>query len=119
MYHLKINLSFFIFLCFCLFFSFFLFFLSFFFVNKSFDFEKLNIYECGFDPFGNARVQFDIQFYLIAILFIIFDLEMLFLFPWVFSFFNLGFFGKFVMFFFLIILILGFYYEFFTMSLEW
>lgn len=61
-----------------------LFFISFFFVYQKPTIEKISAYECGFNPFGDARSKFEIRYYLVAILFIIFDLELLFLFPWVF-----------------------------------
>ena len=60
-----------------------LFFISFFFVYQKPTMEKISAYECGFNPFGDARSKFEIRYYLVAILFIIFDLELLFLFPWV------------------------------------
>lgn len=60
-----------------------LFFISFFFVYQKPTIEKISAYECGFNPFGDARSKFEIRYYLVAILFIIFDLELLFLFPWV------------------------------------
>ena len=60
-----------------------IFFLSYFLASQNYDFEKLSAYECGFQPFEDARDKFDIKFYLVAILFIIFDLEVSFLFPWV------------------------------------
>jgi NADH-quinone oxidoreductase subunit A len=71
----------------------FLFVISFFFVYQKANDEKVSAYECGFNPFGDARNKFEIRFYLIAILFIIFDLELLFLFPWVICFSSLSFVG--------------------------
>lgn len=62
-----------------------LFFISFFFVYQKPTIEKISAYECGFNPFGDARSKFEIRYYLVAILFIIFDLELLFLFPWVYA----------------------------------
>jgi NADH:ubiquinone oxidoreductase subunit 3 (subunit A) len=91
--------------------SFIIFFLSYFFIKKQIDNEKLSSYECGFAPFDDARIRFDIRFYLVAILFIIFDLEIFFLFPWSISFHYLGLLGFFSMIYFLLILILGFIYE--------
>lgn len=74
-------LFFFKYFCFCLFVSFILFSLSFFLVYQKPEFEKLSAYECGFNPFNDARSKFEIRFYLIGVLFIIFDLEITFLFP--------------------------------------
>lgn len=83
------------------------------------DKEKLSAYECGFAAFDDARMQFNIRFYLIAILFIIFDLEVAFLFPWAVSFKNIGWFGFFSMLLFLLILLIGFCYEWKKGALEW
>jgi NADH:ubiquinone oxidoreductase subunit 3 (subunit A) len=95
----------------CLIFGLLLFFISFFFVYQNPAAEKVSAYECGFNPFGDARNKFEIRYYIIAILFIIFDLELLFLFPWIICFNNLTIQGLFVMLFFLFILTLGFIYE--------
>ena len=73
--------------------------------------EKLSAYECGFEAFDNARIEFDVRFYLVAILFIIFDLEIAFLFPWAISLGNIGLLGFFSMMAFLFILTIGFIYE--------
>ena len=81
--------------------------------------EKLSPYECGFDAFNDARLKFDVRFYLIAILFIIFDLEIAFLFPWAISLKDIGLFGYFSMMIFLIILTVGFVYEWRKGALEW
>jgi NADH:ubiquinone oxidoreductase subunit 3 (subunit A) len=81
--------------------------------------EKVSPYECGFDPFDDARNQFDIRFYLVAILFIIFDLEVTFLFPWAVSLNRIGLFGFWSMMIFLIILTVGFIYEWKKGALEW
>nr|QOZ41737.1 Nad3 [Prototheca wickerhamii] len=81
--------------------------------------EKISAYECGFDPFDDARGRFDIQFYLVAILFIIFDLEVAFLFPWALTLNNIGFFGFWTMMVFLIILTVGFVYEWRKGALDW
>ena len=81
--------------------------------------EKLSPYECGFEPFDDARTKFDIRFYLVALLFIIFDLEVSFLFPWAISLENIGLFGYFSMMIFLIILTIGFIYEWKKGALEW
>ena len=84
--------------------GFFLFFLSFLLVYQKPNNEKLSAYECCFNPFGDARAKFEVRYYLVAILFIIFDLELLFLFPWVISFNYLNWFGIYSMIFFLFIL---------------
>ena len=81
--------------------------------------EKLSPYECGFEPFDDARTKFDIRFYLVALLFIIFDLEVAFLFPWAISLENIGLFGYLSMMIFLIILTIGFIYEWKKGALEW
>jgi NADH-quinone oxidoreductase subunit A len=79
----------------------------------------LSAYECGFDPFNDARTVFDVRFYLVAILFIIFDLEIIYLFPWCTAAANVGYLGFWVMAFFLIILTVGFVYEWLKGALEW
>jgi NADH-quinone oxidoreductase subunit A len=81
--------------------------------------EKLSAYECGFNAFDDARMKFDVRFYLIAILFIIFDLEVAFLFPWAIAFGQLGAFGFWSMMLFLAILTIGFIYEWKKGALEW
>ena len=83
------------------------------------DNEKLSTYECGFEPFENARVKFDIRFYLVAILFIIFDLEVAFLFPWAITLGKIGVFGYISMMIFLAVLTVGFVYEWKKGALEW
>ena len=83
------------------------------------DSEKLSAYECGFDAFDDARNQFDVRFYLVAILFIIFDLEVAFLFPWAIALGEIGVFGFWSMFVFLVILTIGFVYEWKKGALEW
>lgn len=80
---------------------------------------KLSAYECGFEAFSDARLKFDVRFYLVAILFIIFDLEIAFLFPWAVSLKDIGLFGFFSMMFFLTILTVGFIYEWRKGALEW
>ncbi len=80
---------------------------------------KLSSYECGFDAFSDARLKFDVRYYLIAILFIIFDLEIAFLFPWGVSLKDIGFFGYFSMLVFLALLAVGFIYEWRKGALEW
>jgi NADH-quinone oxidoreductase subunit A len=81
--------------------------------------EKLSAYECGFNPFDDARMKFDVRFYLVAILFIIFDLEVSFLFPWAVAFGELGLFGFWSMMVFLGVLTIGFIYEWRKGALEW
>lgn len=96
-----------------------LFFLSYILILRSYDLEKISAYECGFDPFEDARSKFDVRFYLVAILFIIFDLEIMFLFPWTVALKNLDFFGFWSMFFFLFLLTIGFVYEWKKGALDW
>ena len=86
---------------------------------KNPDPEKLSAYECGFSPFSDSRIMFDVRFYLVAILFIIFDLEIAFLFPWAVSLGNIGFLGFYSMMAFLFILTVGFVYEWKKGALEW
>lgn len=93
--------------------------LSFIFAPQKPDAEKISAYECGFDPFDDARGKFDIRFYLVAILFIIFDLEVTFLFPWAVTLNKIGLFGFSTMMIFLIILTIGFIYEWQKGALEW
>ena len=81
--------------------------------------EKLSPYECGFDPFADARIRFDVRYYLVAILFIIFDLEVAFLFPWAVSLGDIGAFGFWSMVVFLGVLTVGFIYEWMKGALEW
>ncbi len=81
--------------------------------------EKNSAYECGFEPFENARMKFDIRFYLVAILFLIFDLEVAFLFPWAVGFQHIGSLGFWSMMLFLFILTVGFLYEWKKGALEW
>ena len=81
--------------------------------------EKLSAYECGFEAFSDSRIQFDIRFYLVAILFIIFDLEIAFLFPWAISLGNIGLLGFYSMMLFLFTLTIGFIYEWKKGALEW
>ena len=93
--------------------------LNFAFSPKNPDPEKLSAYECGFEPFNDSRMEFDIRFYLVAILFIIFDLEIAFLFPWAITLGNIGLFGFFSMMLFLFILTIGFIYEWKKGALDW
>jgi NADH-quinone oxidoreductase subunit A len=83
------------------------------------DAEKLSVYECGFPAFGDARMKFDVRFYLVAILFIIFDLEVAFLFPWAVAFKGIGLFGFVSMLIFLGVLTIGFIYEWRKGALDW
>ena len=83
------------------------------------DSEKLSPYECGFEAFEDARMKFDVRYYLVAILFILFDLEIAFLFPWAVSLNEIGFFGFVSMMIFLAILVVGFVYEWMKGALEW
>ena len=93
--------------------------LNFLFSPKNPDPEKLSAYECGFEPFNDSRMEFDVRFYLVAILFIIFDLEVAFLFPWAVSLGNIGILGFFSMMIFLFILTVGFIYEWKKGALDW
>jgi NADH-quinone oxidoreductase subunit A len=81
--------------------------------------EKLSAYECGFNPFDDARMKFDVRFYLVSLLFIIFDLEVAFLFPWAITLKKLGAFGFWSMMVFLGVLTIGFIYEWRKGALEW
>ena len=92
---------------------------NFLFSPKNPDPEKLSAYECGFEPFNDSRMEFDIRFYLVAILFNIFDLEIAFLFPWAISLGKIGLLGFISMMIFLVILTVGFIYEWKKGALEW
>ena len=81
--------------------------------------EKLSPYECGFEAFEDARMKFDVRYYLVAILFILFDLEIAFLFPWAIVLRDIGWFGLVAMLVFLGILVVGFVYEWMKGALEW
>jgi len=83
------------------------------------DQEKLSAYECGFEPFNDSRMEFDVRFYLVAILFIIFDLEIAFLFPWAVALDSLGASGLIAMSIFLLVLVIGFIYEWKKGALDW
>jgi NADH-quinone oxidoreductase subunit A len=83
------------------------------------DAEKLSPYECGFEAFEDARMKFDVRYYLVAILFIIFDLEIAFLFPWAVALKEIGMVGFAAMMLFLVILVVGFIYEWKKGALEW
>ena len=86
---------------------------------KAPDDRKLSAYECGFEAFDDARMKFDVRFYLVAILFIIFDLEVAFLFPWAVSLGSIGWFGFWSMMLFLGVLTIGFIYEWKKGALDW
>lgn len=96
-----------------------IFILSYFVTPQKADQEKVSAYECGFNPFDDARATFDIRFYLVAILFLIFDLEVSFLFPWSLVLGKIPVFGFWSMIFFLVILTIGFIYEWYKGALEW
>ena len=93
--------------------------LNFLFSPNNPDSEKLSAYECGFEPFDDSRMTFDVRFYLVAILFIIFDLEIAFMFPWAISLGNIGSLGFWSMMLFLFILSIGFVYEWKKGALDW
>lgn len=88
-------------------------------IQRTGDLEKVSAYECGFHPFEDTRSKFDVRFYLVAILFIIFDLEITFLFPWGLYLSNFGITGFFSMVFFLYLLLIGFLYEWKKGALDW
>ncbi|MCP5144310.1 MAG: NADH-quinone oxidoreductase subunit A [Gammaproteobacteria bacterium] len=87
--------------------------------NTKDDAEKLSPYECGFEAFEDARMKFDVRYYLVAILFIIFDLEIAFLFPWALVLDQIGWVGFWAMMLFLLVLVVGFIYEWRKGALEW
>nr|YP_007890632.1 NADH dehydrogenase subunit 3 [Jakoba bahamiensis]AGH24126.1 NADH dehydrogenase subunit 3 [Jakoba bahamiensis] len=93
--------------------------LSYILATQNADVEKISPYECGFDPFDDARSTFDVRFYLVSILFIIFDLEIAFLFPWAISLSHITLFGFWTMVIFLLILTVGFIYEWKKGALDW
>ena len=96
-----------------------IFFLSYVLTSKLDDTEKLTAYECGFNPFSDARAEFDIKFYIVALLFLIFDLEISFLFPFSVCFDIIPFKGFATMLFFLFVLTIGFYFEWKKGALDW
>ena len=108
-----------VYLVFSLLLSFILVFMSMLLVSRKTDIEKISAYECGFHPFEDTRSKFDVRFYLVAILFIIFDLEITFLFPWSLCLFSSGMLGFASVMFFLYILLVGFLYEWNKGALEW
>jgi len=87
--------------------------------NDKPDSQKLSVYECGFNPFSDTRIEFDVKFFLVGILFIIFDLELSFLFPWSMFLFHLDFLSFISMVYFLLVLTLGLVYEWLKGGLEW
>jgi NADH:ubiquinone oxidoreductase subunit 3 (subunit A) len=93
--------------------------LSYLLVPRRYDLEKISSYECGFDPFEDSRARFDVRFYLVAILFIVFDLEISFLFPWSLCLSSLDLFGYGTMVAFLLLLTFGFIYEWKKGALDW
>ena len=93
--------------------------LNYLFSPKKPDPEKLSAYECGFEAFSDSRMEFDVRFYLVAILFIIFDLEIAFLFPWAISLGSIGALGFWSMMIFLFVLTIGFIYEWKIGALDW
>jgi len=99
--------------------AFILFLVSYFLILKQYDAEKISAYECGFDPFSDTRSRFDVRFYLVAILFIIFDLEITFLFPWSISLSAIDTLGFLTMIYFLFVLTVGFVYEWQKGALDW
>jgi len=99
--------------------SFFLFFLAYLLAPKYFYTEKISIYECGFQPFYSSRLPFDVHFYIIAILFLIFDIEIVFIYPWVASNYYSGLSGFLFLFLFIFILSVGFIYEWKKNILDW
>ena len=109
----------FLFLSLCILLSSIIFLLSFLLSTKADDVEKLSAYECGFNPFEDSRGEFDIRFYIVAILFLIFDLEISFLFPFAVSIDNAENIAFYSMFYFLFILTVGFFYEWKKGALDW
>lgn len=93
--------------------------LSYFLILRNTTIEKNSTYECGFQPFSDSRVPFDIHFYLVGLLFLLFDLEILFLVPWIFVIDLMQFINYIVLFIFLIILTIGFIYEWKKGALDW
>ena len=112
-------LSIFILFIFSIILSFIIFFLSYFLINQKPDLEKLSSYECGFEPYEDARHKFDIKFYIVAVLFIIFDIEAIFLFPWSICLSHLDILGFWSMIDFIFELIVGFVYVWQINVLEW
>jgi len=88
-------------------------------MTKTQSYEKMSSYECGFDPFDTTLIQFDVHFYMVSIIFILFDLEISFLLPWTLSIFHVGLIGYVSIFLFILILIIGFIYEIDNKILDW
>lgn len=109
----------FVYLLFSLFLSAAIVFIAMLLVNRTGDIEKISAYECGFQPFEDTRSRFDVKFYLVAILFIIFDLEIAYLFPWALSIKELNIEGVISMIIFLFVLTIGFVYEWKKGALDW
>lgn len=105
--------------CICILVSILIFGLSYLFIKKSYNIEKISSYECGFQPFEDSRNRFEVKFYLVAILFIIFDLELAYLYPWILCLHNIGIEGIISMIIFLFILTIGFIYEWGKGALDW
>ena len=112
-------LSIYIYVCFALFLACLIVALSYFLVTQSPETEKLSTYECGFDPYGDTRNQFNIRFYIIAILFILFDIEIIFMLPWCISISQLNLLGFWSMIEFLLELGIGFIYAWCVGAIEW
>lgn len=108
-----------IFFCASLILSMVIFVISYFFSYKQVDVEKISAYECGFDPFEDTRKRFDVRFYLVAISFIVFDLEVMYLFPWAVCIELMRFSNYISMFFFLVFITFGFVYEWLIGALDW
>jgi NADH-quinone oxidoreductase subunit A len=83
------------------------------------DIEKVSAYECGFQPFEDTRIKFDVRYYLVGILFLIFDPEIMFIFPWSVIWLTLGVFSYLILFIFIALLFLAFFYEWFKGALLW
>ena len=96
-----------------------LFLVSYFTSPRKIDSEKISAYECGYNPFEDSRIRFDIKFYLVSILFVIFDLEIIYLFPWAITLKSIGYPGFFSMVFFLTLLTIGVVYEWKKGALDW
>ena len=111
--------SIFVFICISVALSVILFLASYLIASQKADLQKLTAYECGFDPFGDARLRFDVRFYLVAILFIVFDLEAIFVFPWATTLSMQGDMGFFAMVDFLVELLVGLVYAWSVGALEW
>jgi NADH-quinone oxidoreductase subunit A len=106
-------------LFFAIFLALLIYFLSFLLIPRTIDLQKISIYECGFEPFEHIKNVFEVKFYLVAILFVIFDLEVMFLFPWILTFKINGFLGTFSIVIFLFILGIIYIYEWLLGALDW